>query len=90
VSLKLFLKSAGIGILVALLVLVVGVAGQVAWVVLRLLSRGDAGSNVVRIDFVVPSFASGIFAIVGLIVGFWWAFRRRPAQTPRTGSEEAP
>ena|ERR1700683_2935984 len=31
-----FLKSAGVGIAVALIVLVVGMAGQVAWVVLRL------------------------------------------------------
>jgi hypothetical protein len=90
-SLSRFLKSAGVGVLVAVLVLVLGVAGQVAWVVLGLLSRGDAGSNAVRIDFAVPwfSFASGIFAIVGLLVGFSWAHRRHRARTLRGQSGEA-
>jgi hypothetical protein len=98
-SLSRFFKSARVGISVALMVLVIGVAGEVAWLALGLpgvhrtavAPTADVGAGTpqattlydrsetisesyVDMPFVIP-------AILGLVVGFWWAFRRHPTGT---------
>jgi hypothetical protein len=76
-SLKQILKSAGVGILVAVLVLVIGVAGQMAWVVLRLPDQPSGETWTWQPISAAPPFA---MAVVGFLVGFVWAFRRHSAR----------
>lgn len=96
-SLKQFLKSARVGIMVALIVLVVGVAGEIAWLAFGL--PGVHRTTVTpasRVPATVASMDSANFSVrtvsesytdisiaptfvlsgVGLVVGFWWAYRR--------------
>jgi hypothetical protein len=115
-SLKHFLKSAGVGIAVALIVLVIGVAGEVAWLALGLpgvhrtavaprptperapqnLSAIQTTTFYDRSETISDSYAdvslvpSLILAILGLVVGFVWAFRRDSARTIRGQSGDAP
>jgi hypothetical protein len=105
-NLKRFVKSAVISVAVALLVLVLGVAGEITWLVLGLPGvhrTGGAPATALSIgmtyfdddtisqsDAYISSIPTYTLAVVGLIVGFWWACRRESARTLREQSAEAP
>jgi hypothetical protein len=88
---KQFLKSAGVGIAVAAIVLVIGVAGEVAWLGLGLpgvhrttvtptndaATTSDIGSTIISESYADISTVPTIIASgVGLVGGFWWRSRR--------------
>jgi H+/Cl- antiporter ClcA len=86
-SLKRFVKNAGMVIAIALIALVIGVmgkgAGEFAWDILGRLSQGEAGSSFVSIDLSVTWFsvALSVLVAVGLVVSFWWSSRRHRARS---------
>jgi hypothetical protein len=63
-NLKHFVKSAGVGILIGVLVLVLGAAGELAW-----LALGLPGVHRTVVSF-APSI---IVATMWSVIGFWWA-----------------
>jgi hypothetical protein len=116
-SLKHFLKSAGVGIAVAVLVLVVGVAGEVAWLALGLpgvhsatvaprtnVAAGTPSNSGFRVsatfydrsdtisesDAEISVLPSYTLAAVGLVIGFWWTYRRDSARNLGGQSGETP
>jgi hypothetical protein len=114
-SLKQILKNAGAGMAAAALLLVVGLAGEVAWLALGLPgvhravvapetdvaagtpSRGpaharatvfDRSDTLSESDAEISSVPAYGLAVMGLIVGFRWAYVRDLARARHDGSHE--
>jgi hypothetical protein len=82
---KHFLESMGVGMAVAVFVLVVGVGGDAAWAVWKAQARSTDGFVYAEFNVVLLF----ILAAVGLIVGFWWAYRRDSTRALRRQFGEA-
>jgi hypothetical protein len=89
-SLIRFIRSAIVGIAVAVLVLILGVAGEIAWFVLRLRESDESAVGGVFSWVSLPGAPALILAAVGLVSGFVWAFRRYPARRLRAPSRDTP
>jgi hypothetical protein len=77
--LKRFLKNALVGIAVAVAALVLGILAEVVWVLLRSYV-GESGEGGVWVSLPLPGAGAVVFAAIGLLVGFWWAYRRHRAR----------